>query len=431
MTSSPSEPALLVVLYGHVIGRLDRGPQGPTFRYDSAMDRRSVPLSVNMPVSSAVYPTRVVEPFLEGLLPENREVRRRMADELGVAADPLSLLSRIGWDCPGAVQFTPPALLGEMLDRPARLVPVSEEHVAHRLDRLQDDLGSWLLPGEHWSLAGQQSKFALARTADGWAEAKGTAPTTHIIKPGIGRLARQALVEHATMRAASALGVNVARTDYAEFAGRPAIVVDRFDRILGPSGTVFRIHQEDMCQALGRMPERKYEENGGPGVREMASVLVDHSRHRESALSGLLDFVLVNYAAEAPDGHGKNISVQILPSSSGVRLAPLYDLASALPYERGGFDRGLALSIGGRRRINDIHAKQWTRLANELRLPEDQVRQRARELAAGFPDAFRDALSEVGTPEAEEIWTRTADRAARHAAMCLSRLDEASGAAAP
>ena len=50
---------------------------------------------------------------------------------------------------------------------------------------------------EHWSLAGQQEKFALAQLfardgrAMGWAEAKGSAATTHILKPGIGRLHHQ------------------------------------------------------------------------------------------------------------------------------------------------------------------------------------------------------------------------------------------------
>ncbi|BAK33247.1 hypothetical protein MLP_02330 [Microlunatus phosphovorus NM-1] len=426
MTEPSTGPALLVVLYGRVIGQLDRGPRGPVFHYDPEYPRNAPPLSVNMPPSGTVYPSRVVLPFLEGMLPENAEVRRRMARELDVQPDALSLLSKAGWDCPGAVQFTLPERLEEMLRRPGLLVQVTDSDIAARLDRLRDDDASWTRPGEHWSLAGQQSKFALARTEQGWAEAKGTAPTTHIIKPGIGRLAYQALVEHATMRAAATLGVNVARTTYTEFAGRPAIVVERFDRLRGSRDQVLRLHQEDMCQALGRMPERKYEENSGPSVREMVKTLSLHAYEKSRNISGLLDFVLINYAAEAPDGHAKNLSIQILPSASDIRLAPLYDLASALPYDRGGFDRDLALSIGGRRRINDIHAKQWARLARELHISEDEVRHRARELVAGFPDAFGDALAEVGTPAADQVWNWTSDRARRHAEMCLTRLSEPS-----
>ena len=67
-----------------------------------------------------------------------------------------------------------------------------------------------------------------------------------------------------------------------------------------------------------------------------------------------------------------------------------------------------------------------TMLALDLRISEDQVRQRAREFVAGFPDAFRDALAEVGTPAANQVWARTSDRARRHAEMCLTRLSEPS-----
>lgn len=133
--------------------------------------------------------------------------------------------------------------------------------MAREIARLRDNSADWTLPGEHWSLAGQQGEFALARQVRddgsfGWAEAFGSAPTTHIVKPGIGRLHHQALVEHATMRAAGALGVSVAETEYVEFAGQPAIVVNRFDRVQLTSGVVRRIHQEDFAQASGLLYDK-------------------------------------------------------------------------------------------------------------------------------------------------------------------------------
>ena len=414
--------SLVVVLYGRVVGQLSHGPQGPVFTY--GRDPGPVPLSVNLPrAPGRSFSTRKVAPFLEGLLPESADARRRMANDLGLADRPLELLSTIGWDCPGAVQITDEDSLSTMLGRGGSLVAVNENDIAVRLDKLQDPAASWTEPGEHWSLAGQQSKFALARTADGWAEAKGSEPTTHIIKPGIGRLAHQALVEHATMRAAAALGVDVASTEYMEFDGRPAIVIERFDRIRQRDGKVARIHQEDMCQASGRMPRRKYEDAGGPNVRDMATILRANARDAGPQIVRLADFLLINYAAEAPDGHSKNISIRILPSGN-VTMAPLYDLASALPYESRSMDRSLALAIGGRRRINDIHSKQWARAAEDFGLPEDQLRNRARQLVTGFPDAFRDALYALGTPEAKEVWLRASARAAVHAERSLRSLDE-------
>lgn len=416
---------LVVVLYDRIVGALSHGPQGATFTYSAAYQQaqRNPPLSVRLPVSGKTYPTRRVEPFFDGLLPENRETRRLMAADSGVATGLLPLLSAMGWDCPGAVQVTTADRLAAMQSRTADLEPVTDAQIGARLDRLSDRAAGWTQPDEHWSLAGQQSKFALARDRSGWAEAKGSAPTTHIIKPGIGRLLHQALVEHATMRAAASIGVEVAETAYTEFAGRPAIVVTRFDRLTRPDGGVLRIHQEDMAQATGRLPSRKYEADGGPDVSEMAAVLRLNARDADPEITKLADFLLINYAALAPDGHSKNVSIRILPGGD-IRMAPLYDLGSALPYERNQVDEGLALAIGGRRRINDIHARQWAKSAAELGIEEDRLRERAKVLVGGFPDGFRDALAEVGTPAAREVWRRAAERVSSHAAMCLSRLDE-------
>lgn len=71
------------------------------------------------------------------------------------------------------------------------------------------------------------------------------------------------------MRAAAALGVEVAHTEFADFRGQVALVVERFDRVQLPDGSVQRIHQQDMCQALGRASESKYEQDGGPTAKDM------------------------------------------------------------------------------------------------------------------------------------------------------------------
>jgi serine/threonine-protein kinase HipA len=215
----------------------------------------------------------------------------------------------------------------------------------------------------------------------------------------------------------------VAETEYVEFAGQPAIVVSRFDRVQLASGVVRRIHQEDFAQATGRLPESKYEEDGGPTARDMAQILRNHASTPESELRQLADFALVNYAAAAPDGHGKNISIRILPDGD-VRMAPLYDLASGLPYDKATVDRRLALAIGGERRVDRIHEAQWSRAARELGVPEALLRDRARQLLTAFPDAFHDALVEVGTPEALDVWAHSYQPLAEHTTACLKQLDK-------
>ncbi len=435
---SPVSEPLPVVLYGRTVGHLvpveptrqairRRSTEAAEFHYDSDYLGSSAvraPLSVRMPLDPGPVPARKVEAFLAGLLPENLDSRRELARQLDVPDQPVSLLARIGWDCPGAVQITTVDRLADMQARAGGLERIDDVQIAARLEAVTRDQAAWSEPNEHWSLAGQQAKIALAQLPDGaWAEATGSAPTTHIIKPGIGHLMHQALVEHATMVAAGALGVDVAESHYTEFEARPAIIVTRFDRRRTSRGVV-RIHQEDMCQAVGRLPEAKYEADGGPGLADMAAVLRTQVRTDPTKeLTALADFALINYAAAAPDGHAKNVSIRILPTGQ-VAMAPLYDLSTALPYDRT-FDT-LALSMGGERSANNIHARQWTRLAADLSVDEDHLRRRARTLVSNFPDAFHDALAEVGTPAARAIWGRTADRAEKHRTACLQRLDEPS-----
>lgn len=60
-----------------------------------------------------------------------------------------------------------------------------------------------------------------------------------------------------------------------------------------------------------------------------------------------------------------------------MRLAPLYDLASALPYAGNQLQKlKLAMSIGDRYRLRDIGAYRWEKLASELKLSQDEVRTR-------------------------------------------------------
>lgn len=428
--SSGGRRSLIVVLYGQRIGRLDREPGGgASFTYDPEYLLRAVrpQLSMRLPLREAPFPAARTLPFLDGLLPENREARREKARARGIPDDPVSLLSVMGWDCPGAVQIFPEDEIEQMLGREGGLEPVTDDEIGARIARLRDHSAGWTLPEEHWSLAGQQEKFALAQQvrddgSTGWAEAFGSAPTTHIVKPGIGRLHHQALVEHATMRAAALLGLSVAETEYVHFAGESAIVVKRFDRVPVASGAVRRIHQEDLAQATGRLPESKYEEDGGPTARDMSRIIRDHAHTPAPELTKLADFVLINYVAAAPDGHAKNISIRILPDGD-VRVAPLYDLASGLPYSKADVDRRLALSIGGERQLSRIHAGQWARAARELGVREDALHDHARQLLTGFPDAFHEALDEVDTREADHVWKHAAKAFADHTAACLKQLD--------
>ncbi|MBL7487300.1 type II toxin-antitoxin system HipA family toxin [Frankia sp. AgB1.9] len=422
--------SLLVVLYGVPVGRVAQrhAAAEPEFTYEPAYlaARPSSPLGVRMPLSATTYRGKSVRAFVEGVLPEDPRTRQRWGATLGVEPDDtLALLAHMGWDCPGAVQFCEPDALDEMLSRAHETRPVSDRDIADRLSALRTgDAASWSLPDEHWSLPGQQSKFALAKLPTGWHEAHGSAATTHIIKPGIGRLHHQSLVEHATMRAASALGLDVARTEFTRFGdGEPAIVIERYDRVILDDGRVLRLHQEDFCSASGRLPAKKYEAHGGPGLTDLARIVEQNSRGQAAAaLAAIGDFAAINYVAGAPDGHSKNVSLLLLPNE--IKVAPLYDLATSLPYDTYPGLREIAIGIGGRRKFGQVLGRHWDRAAAVLGIPAEQYRTTVRELARRFPDAFSDALTLVGTPDAEEVRKRSIDRIARHTSQLAERLHD-------
>jgi len=416
---------LLVLLNGSVIGNLHQRTGTTEVSFCYAPDyvvAGETSLSTRLPIQGAAFPSGRTQPYLAGLLPENYEVRSRWARHFQVSPDDyFGLLTEMGWDCPGAVQFCRPADLERIYSRSQQYVAIDSAAIADRLRELTTPDASWTMHGEHWSLGGQQSKFALAQLDGQWLEAHGSVATTHIFKPGVQTLKYQALVEHLTMRAASFLHIDVAPTTYLQFGEQWAIVVERFDRVVRPDNHITRVHQEDMLQALGRLPEFKYEERKGPGLRDMTQLLNRDSLSPASDRRALADFLIINAVAGAPDGHAKNIA--LLRTEGGSVFAPLFDLATGLVYESETVERNIALSVGGTREVSKIHRKQWEEAAQSLGLPPEAMIARVENMAAEFPDAFARACTEL--PDAEgvdQILERVLPRLKSRSEKILSRL---------
>ncbi|GAA2839034.1 type II toxin-antitoxin system HipA family toxin [Kribbella solani] len=416
---------LAVVLYDEVAGHLERAGTDvmPTFTYtDDYVGSGTIPLSLRLPIGSRTYPAGRVEPYLRGLLPENPQTLGQWADRLNTTADDIfGILAEMGWDCPGAVQFCAPERLEELRNRGSQTHPVGEAEIAERLRRLVDQPATWSMPAEHWSLGGQQEKFALTSIDGQWYEARGSAATTHIVKPGIKALLHQALIEHVTMAAAAELAVDVASSRMLRFEDQWAIVVERFDRVVD-GAAVRRIHQEDFCQALGRLPAAKYESRGGPRLSDLVALVRRQLTEPEDDLLALADFAAVNLVAGAPDGHSKNISL-LLDSTGSRWIAPLYDLATGLSYDSKRVDRSVALSIGGERVFSRIRRRQWEKMARSLDVPAELMIGRVRVLAERYPDAFETALAAVAeVPGADEVAGRTLPQLRTHCENVLRQL---------
>jgi serine/threonine-protein kinase HipA len=420
----------LVVLLGEttagVLTRL-RGGQ-LRFEYDDHYRARSspTPLSVSMPTQVQSHSDHVITPWLWNLLPDNDAVLARWARQFQVSASsPFSLLATpIGLDCAGAVRFVPPDLVEQAISRPGEVTWLTDDEVAERLRELKADSTAWLgrsFTGQ-FSLAGAQAKTALLYRDGRWGIPHGAAATTHILKPAAAGLDDHDLNEHLCLDAARRAGLIAVRTHVARFGDQSAIVVERYDR-REVGGQVIRVHQEDLCQALGVHPSKKYQNEGGPRPAQIVELLrlVMSPMNADRAVARFVDAMAWNWLIGGTDAHAKNYS--LLLADGQVRLAPLYDVASALPY--GTHEQALrfAMKIGGDYRVF-FYQNTWEKAAYEMGIDRDTVIDSVRELTSRVADAFVEAASAADVVALRRnLPNRLVDMIADRAKRCAQLID--------
>ena len=422
---------LFVLLSGRAIGRVAQDDRGKlSFTYDEAWRdiRGAYPLSLSMPLAALEHRHDAISSYIWGLLPDNERVLDRWAKKFQVSArNPFALIANVGEDCAGAVQFVRPERLDATLGSdPGDVAWLDQAEIAARIRQLREDHSAWRLPGDagQFSLAGAQPKTALILQDSRWGVPSGRVPTTHILKPPSAAFDGFAENEHFCLALARALGLPVASSTVMRFGNEVVFVVERYDR-QATDGGVLRIHQEDMCQALAVPPTRKYENEGGPGVAKIVGLLREHSQAPGDDVQTFVDAVALNWLIGGTDAHAKNFSI-LIGAAGRIRLAPLYDVASILPYND--FDpmrAKLAMKLGGKYRLRDISARSWEKLADELEMARDAVSQRVLFMAEALPAAangVRRHMREVGMAHA--IVDRLVDCLSDQAAKCAKLLTQ-------
>ena len=387
---------LIVLLNEKVMGWLYQGRGGRLrFRYDADYlnSGPGIPLSLSMPLLREEHGHDAIAPFLWGLLPDNEQVLRRWAAKYHVSPNNIfGLLSHVGEDCAGAVQFAAADRV-EQATRGGR-DRLSEEDIAEILRNLRHDPALTRRPTDpgQFSLAGAQAKTALQYSSGRWYMPWGREPTTHILKPPIPDLDGHVENEHFCQRLAQAVGLPVAATRIQRFGDEPAIVVERYDRQKGAKRLI-RIHQEDACQALGVHPANKYENEGGPGIVAIMDLLNQSSRPVEDRRR-FMAAVAFNYLMLGTDAHAKNYSL-LLGAEGQVRLAPLYDMASLLPYTRQRRAERFAMRIDTHYRDYSIQPRHFERMARRCGYPPDELLGQIREWGQILPEYAHAILSDL------------------------------------
>ena len=409
-----AKPTLEVYLGGTLAGTLLRKDNGNLqFRYDTAyVEAKGSPLSLNMPVRSEAFPHRDCLAFFGNLLPEE-DVRAQVALTTGISAsNDYSLLERFGGDVAGAVTLLPSEAV-EQGSQPDSLETLSSAKLDELLTQLPERPLAADEDGEiRLSLAGAQSKLPVVEIDGDFALPHGSGhPTTHILKPEPRRFPGLVANEFFCMRLAEEVGMQVAHVERAETdSGLPFLIVSRYDRDLTQE-PIRRLHQEDLCQALGKLYVEKYEHEGGPGVGDAMALIDDESavpaRDRERFWLALVFNVLIGNC----DAHGKNYS--LLYHSRAPSLAPLYDLLSTTVYEE--LAKRLAMSIDGAVKVEEVDPRAWSRLAEEVGVSPRFLEQRMGTFVEQVADSAQELARdpEFASPPVGEIVAGIGARADR------------------
>lgn len=367
------------------VGLLTEHPSGALeFKYDSEyLDRTlNLPLSRSLPLQEEIFTGAAVFNYFDNLLPDNSKIRQLLAQRTKAeSAEAFDILWNIGRDCVGAIQFIPEGSEPDPL-YPIRSHAVTDSEIATRLRQLeQTPLGIDLTEDFRISIAGAQEKTAFLRLNDQWHVPAGTSPTTHIFKTSMGTILNNVDMslsvenEWLCLEICKAFGLRVAEAKIGVFEDMKALIVTRFDRqVMGDS--IFRIPQEDFCQALGYPSTKKYENDGGPGMLKIMETL-NESNQRENDRNDFMKAQVIFWLMAAIDGHAKNFSLSWVPE--GFQLTPIYDVMSAHPIiEKGTYQEErikLAMAVGTGRhfRLKDIVRRHWMQTAALVKMPKETM----------------------------------------------------------
>lgn len=368
-----------------VVGRLRSGDGGLRFRY-AATARPADRISASLPVDAS---HDLPGTFFSNLLPDG-DLRDRLARRLGVSPeDDFAMLAAVGGDCAGALSLLPEGA------RPT-VAQGRRPLTANALRRAMQQGSPSLLAddGLRLSLAGAQDKLPVVLSAGRLYLPEGAAPSTHILKLPSERFRGLSENELVMRLLAERAGLRCAAARLWPLPGRAgnALLVTRFDRDAGA-----RVHQEDLCQALGLPPSKKYETDGGPTLADVVRVLAAESSAPALDLEQVLRWQIFNVLCGNADAHAKNLALLRLPGQTA--LAPFYDLVCTRQW--GALSPRLAFSVGGSHDPGAIGARHWRGAAKDWQVAPGFLLDLVAEASSAIKAALsglRDEAADLGVP---------------------------------
>jgi len=389
---------LEVWLQGQHVGHLAQVDGRLSFSYAAPwlQSTNAGPLSQHLPLRAEAFDDKATRPFFAGLLPEG-DKRRLIAQTLQVSRqNDFALLDGIGGECAGAVSLLEPGQLPDPATSGQAVRWLDETTLVAVLDELPRRP---MLAGEEGlrlSLAGVQDKLPVVLAEGRIGLPLQMTPSSHILKPAIAAVEGSVFNEGFCLALAAQIKLPAASAAICQVANREYLLVERYDRVLQPSGDLQRLHQEDFCQALGIAPEYKYQNEGGPDLAQCFALIRTATRPSAPHILRLLDYVIFNALIGNHDAHAKNFSV-VYTGGSAV-LAPLYDTLSTAVYSN--LTDKMAMKLGSKYKFTEVEARHWEQFAQAAGLSPALVKKRVLALARQLPaeaSALRSAFVAQGT----------------------------------
>jgi serine/threonine-protein kinase HipA len=359
-----------VYLHQTLIGCLSIDSQGDmafTYTPAYASNKQNLVLSQSLPLQADAFDAKQCRPYFSGILPE-AHLRASIARQLGISEkNDFALLSAIGGECAGAVSLLPSSVTPSNLHPEYRTL--DESALVNILDTMHQKP---MLVGEdgiRLSLAGAQDKLAVALVNHQISIPINGAPSTHILKPMNKDFLSLIENECFCLNLARKIGLNTAEAALHYANKQPYLLIKRYDRI-NNHHEIQRLHQEDFCQALGIIPEMKYQREGGPDLASCFRLIRNVSTLPVLDIKALLQGVLFNLIIGNNDAHGKNFS--ILYDQHNTRLAPFYDMISTVYYPE--LATKMAMKIGSKYNFDVLYPRHIMQMAEAARLSKALVR---------------------------------------------------------
>ena len=342
---------LAVLAYGERCGTLARS-QGFAYTFSYAphwIAARRPAISLALPPQSEPFSDELTRAYFGGLLPEGR-ARVHVAQQLQTdELDDFELLAQLGHECAGAIQVIPTEQLtaqGEPGSNTGSNTG-SVQWLSH--DDLQELIASMRVPAQagttakyNISLAGAQLKRGVVVAGGNMGQVGlpvGDELSTHILKLAVDDYAGIVENEHCMQQLAADVGLRASATAIRDTGTERVLQVARYDRTSSTLHDPERLHQEDMCQALGRLSSSKYERYEpatgaarGPTIVDMITLIRRTAAPSIAQVNDLLRLVWFNTIIGNVDAHAKNYSILYNRPLTSYSIAPLYDAICVSAY---------------------------------------------------------------------------------------------------